>query len=347
MIRDSRPGDSETDRAQCECVAYRTSMREGLVAVWNDAFGSRRNFLPMDIDRWKDRIELANQGDAFEPELFRVALVDGSPVGFVHGGIWEGEFLTSLVPDNDPSAGGFGAMGHLSLIGVATTHRRRRIGSALLDSLRDTIGVLREPGLPLVVDGRVFNAFYGNFFAPRPPLWGTTEGVAVAADDDASRAFLENVGFKVDQIAQSLVTDPRIPRDATRQAYEPELDIEVVEDDDYQAILGSQGGTSFPYPNQSHSWVAIHDRVQIGYLIAFPFEEGPEEKRWGIYSLEVEPKHRGRGVARRLMSRAMEFWRERGVTEVEALVLPDESPGAGRLYASAGFESAAEWLIFA
>ncbi|MEM7262655.1 MAG: GNAT family N-acetyltransferase [Planctomycetota bacterium] len=345
----ARDGATETSgKGTVECVPYRPSMRSDLAALWSELFSEQRNFQPMTPERWRDRIELANRGEAFEPELFRVAFDGSRPVGFIHGGIWEGPFLSSLVPENDPQSGGFSAMGYVALVGVDVEWRRRGVGTALIDSLRAAIGRLREPGLPLVVDGRAYNAFYGNFFAPRPPLWGTTEGVAVEHRNVDARAFLESVGFRVEREAVSLTMAPAEYRAAPRQAYEPEIPIEVVEDDDYQAILGARGGAAFPYPNASHSWVAIHERTQIGCLIAYPFDEtARESKRWGIHSLEVSPEHRGRGVARQVLARAVEFWEARGVEEVEALVLPEESPGAQQLYATFGFEEAARWWVFA
>ena len=67
-------------------------------------------------------------------------------------------------------------MGYLALIAVRSGERRRGVGARLLSSLRDTLD--GRGGAGLRADGRAYNGFYGNYFAPLAPFWGTTEGVA-------------------------------------------------------------------------------------------------------------------------------------------------------------------------
>ncbi|MCA8961997.1 MAG: GNAT family N-acetyltransferase [Planctomycetes bacterium] len=334
----------ESASTDLEIVSYRASMRDAMVTLWNELFHEQRNFVPMTREIWRARIELANAGEAFEPELLRVAWRDGRAVGFAHGGIWEGEFLRSLLPESSDDHE-LSVVGHLSLIGVAIDQRGRGLGTRLLASLKSSIELLRGPGRRMVIDGRVYNPFYGNFFAPRPPLWGTTEGAAVPRDDLAARGFLESCGFRAERWAWSVVADPRegeLPDEVC------DVELELAAETNYQAILETPDGTPYPFPNASRTWVASHGGQQIGSLVVYPFAEADPaaSERWGIHALEVATPYRGRGVATRLLGAAMDQWRRAGVREVEALVLPEESPGARRLYAKFGFRDVAEWCIF-
>jgi ribosomal protein S18 acetylase RimI-like enzyme len=58
-----------------------------------------------------------------------------------------------------------------------------------------------------------------------------------------------------------------------------------------------------------------------------------------LYQVWVAPEHRGRGIARALLTRAIGWARERGATAVELDVTAGDTP-AVRLYRRLGFEAA-------
>ncbi len=65
-------------------------------------------------------------------------------------------------------------------------------------------------------------------------------------------------------------------------------------------------------------------------------------KRWGrLYSLAVDPAHRNKGVARRLLAASFAWFREQGVQVMRAEVKMSNL-AARRLYASLGFEECGE-----
>lgn len=332
-------------------VPYRKGLRGDLIEAWNRIFATRRNFVPMTRTSWRDRIEAASGQPSFEPRLFRLAVDGTTVIGFVHGGFWEDEFLATLAPEQEGLDAQTTCLGVLTMIGVIPERRRAGVGTALLQSLRDEMGKLRDPTIALRADGRVYNPYYGNFFAPAPPPWGTTEGVSVLASDAATRGFFSARGFHEAHTALSLVMDPRRLTSETPPVDDVQrpLACEIVEEDDYQPILGSPTGIAFSHENLSHTWVAVHGDVQVGTIIAYPFAAAAPSApvtRWAIYSLEVEPQYRGCGIARQLLWCALRHFRALAMEEVETLVIPQQSPAALRLYRSAGFREAEAWIVY-
>lgn len=79
---------------------------------------------------------------------------------------------------------------------------------------------------------------------------------------------------------------------------------------------------------------------QVGSLLLV-YEPGTAS----VYSLQVLESHRGRGYGRRLMERAIEHCRERGVAAME-LNTEMENYAANRLYGSMGFTLVGEKFGF-
>lgn len=329
-----------------ECEAYTTAHRGELVRLWNGVFEGERHFEPMTRATWRDRIERANEGEEFDPDALWVAIDGGRAIGFAHGGLWEGEFLRHLLPENHPERGGHSAVAYLAMIAVDPAHRRRGVGRSLVEHLHRSLADRVGAEIPLLADGRAFNPFYGNFFSPRPVPWGTPEGPAVKRDDAGTVAFFEALGFRRDSAALTVELDlrDRVPQRApTPQADGVHFEGEIVTEDDYQPILGSSGGNAYPFPNRSRTWVAVDGMEQVGCLIAYPFSD---DRCWAIYSLEVQPSHRGRGVGRALLHAGIEELVSRSASHLEALVLPDEAPGAYHLYRSFQFQEVESWWVF-
>ncbi|MFQ5654797.1 MAG: GNAT family N-acetyltransferase [Planctomycetota bacterium] len=318
------------------CVAYRPGFRGAVIELWNRVFAGYRNFRPIDLAWWRRRVESPGGGEGLEPELLRVAVVGERVVGLAHGGVWQGEFLERLRPDLRAER-----LGYLAAIAVDPLMRRRGIGSALLESLS---GVLEGRfGAPrIVADGRGYNPFYGNLHAPLPPPWGTPEGPAIPQEEVGTRAFFRGLGFREEATAWTFALSPG---EALPLSVDPGI-AETVEEQDYQPLLGTAEGISFPVRNRSRTWVAVRGELQRGALIAYPLSApGARPERWGIYSLEVDEASRAHGLGRLLLGALLGRLRERGVAELEVLVLPYESPAALRLYQRAGFRKAAAWVV--
>jgi len=329
-------------------VEYSVPRRDAVIALWNRVFQAMRNFVPFDRARFRARIEdlsIPGGGDAFagsgplrfDPRHFRIALDGDEAVGIVHGGTWEDEFLARLLP-----GGKRARVGTLLVIAVDPAHRRRGIGRALLADLVATLGRTSGVEGPLRADGRGFNPFYGNFFAPLPPPWGTPEGIALPAEDAAGRAFFRALGFREEAVA---ATRLGILDDRPRFAREIPAALVVEEVADWQPILGTDDGVAFPLANDSRTWILREGDHQRAALVAYPLR--PDGSRWGIHSFEVESARRGEGLGRLLLEYSLAAIAARGAKEVEALAIPAEAPEADRLYEKLGFATAAQWVVLA
>lgn len=333
-----------------EFVEYRPTYRSELIQLWNRVFEGRRHAVPLDRTRWSQAIDRPE----LEPAYFRIALVDGRVAGFAHGGIWDGAFLECYRPE-EPSV-----MGYLAMIAVDPEFRRQGLGRLLVRSLGETIQTreqdrLGEHRVRIEADGRMFNPYYGNGLAPRPPLWGTTEGVAVPIDDTETRCFFGALGFEEEVEAVSLTLDLASVAPLSGEPFDAEL--EIVTDHDYLAELGTNRGSTFGETNRSRTWVAAKSSTQLASLVAFPMtaparraagaqtDRSGEASRWGIHSVEVSPEARGMGLGSHLLRRFLSDLRDEGVSQVETLALPEESSAAWRLYDSAGFREVARWVV--
>ncbi len=329
-------------------IGFSAAYRDKTIALWNRVFRAMPNFVPLDRDTWRARVEefavpggesaVAGSGPArFDARLFRLALLEDEVVGFAHGGTWEDEFLARLLPQGEPAR-----LGTLLLIAVDPRVRRRGIGRALLHDLETVLKETQSVEPPLCADGRGYNPFYGNFVAPLPPPWGTAEGIAVLGTSADARGFFQACGFREEVEA---VTRQRDLGD--RPSFSGELPAGAVIEEiaDYQPILGSDDGSPFPVPNESRTWLVRVGDVQLGAVVGFPLRR--DGSRWGIHSFEVDPSRRGEGLGRMLLSYVISALAARGVETLEALALPIEGAEADRLYEKLGFEKTDRWIVIA
>lgn len=329
-------------------LGFSAEYRDKTIALWNRVFRALPNFVPLDRDTWRTRVEefvvpggqsaLAGSGPArFDPRLFRLAIVEDEVIGFAHGGTWEDEFLARLLPAGEPAR-----LGTLLLIAVDPNHRRHGVARALLRDLERTLADTQSVAPPLRADGRGYNPFYGNFVAPLPPPWGTAEGIAVPAASGDARAFFRASGFREEVEA---VTRARALTDHPAFTGKIPDGVVVEEVENYQPILGSDDGSAFPVENASRTWLLRAGDVQLGAVVGYPMQK--DGAKWGIHSFEVDPSRRGEGLGRLLLSYVLASLATRGVAALEALAVPTEGAEADRLYESLGFEATDRWIVIA
>ena len=189
----------------------------------------------------------------------------------------------------------------------------------------------------------MFNPFYGNSRAPVAPLWGTPEGLAVAADDENTVAALTALGFSVQCSATSLACELGAAGPSPRESAS-EWRIESRKN--ASPLLGERETEPFLEPNQSRTWLALSPTGEIGgALVAFPWSQ--QGAAWGIHSLQVDERQQGVGLAQALLERVCGDLLEAKAERVEVLTVPEESPAALHVYEKAGFQRCAEWAIFA
>lgn len=327
-------------------VEYSAPRRDAVIALWNRVFRAMRNHAAFDRATWRARIEdlrIRGEGEAlagsgplrFDPRHFRIALAGEDAVGIVHGGTWEEDFLARLLP-----GGKRARVGTLLLIAVDPGHRRRGVGRALIADLISALGRTSGIEAPLRADGRGYNPFYGGFSAPRPPPWGTPQGIALPAGDAAGRAFFRAMGFREEAEA---LTRVRSLADSPRFAREIPAGLVVEEVADWQPILGTDDGAKFRLANESRTWILREGDHQRAALVAYPLGAGGS--RWGIHSFEVETSHRGEGLGRLLLEYAIAAIARRGAAEIEALAIPAEAPEGDGLAERLGFAAADRWVI--
>jgi ribosomal protein S18 acetylase RimI-like enzyme len=159
-------------------IHYRTFRNDdppGLMAVWNEAFIGRG---AVQLRHSSALEQHAFAKPYFDPAGLVVALEDGYHVGFAHAGFGPNSTETAL-----SYAGGV-----ICVVGVRPSHRRRGIGSELLERCED---YLRGRGARTLYAGpmRPFNPFYLG-------LYGGSDLPGFLASDAAASPFLEYHGYE-------------------------------------------------------------------------------------------------------------------------------------------------------
>lgn len=286
---------------------YRPSLLPAVVRFWNESFREKRNFWPVTPKVFRDRVVASRD---FDPAGFIVALKGGRVVGLIHVAERRGESQN----------GRRATQGYVALFYVAPPERGKGVGNALWHRALD-----RLKGAHQVVLSFWSNPFYG---AGRP-FWGTPFGVGVEWRDGASQKFFARKGFAPRQKAVQLALDV---------GEAPWVDLEAVREDLARLglKLGGRGG----------------DRVTLlseGRVAAGQSFTSMDDVRPGLYFLN--PAEVSKGFERRplgwpLLRAAIDRLRTRGARTCEALLLPETSEAAYRMYLDAGFVRAAEWAVY-
>jgi ribosomal protein S18 acetylase RimI-like enzyme len=158
-------------------IDYRTFRNDdppGLVRVWNETFAERGAVYLPTASALEEYVFAKPYFD--RAGLF-VAMEDGTPVGFAHGGFG---------PNADGSALST-ATGVVCAVGVRPSHRRRGVGSELLRRCEAYLG------------GRGATALQAGPMPPNNPfylgLYGGSESAGFLASDAAAEPFLLRHGY--------------------------------------------------------------------------------------------------------------------------------------------------------
>ncbi len=93
-----------------------------------------------------------------------------------------------------------------------------------------------------------------------------------------------------------------------------------------------------PYYSSEGVFIAEWDREPVGMVDAY-IDKQRDDRKGFIQSLAILPEHRRRGMAKRLVEKALESLRQRGMRSVEAWAQSDRE-GCTHIYESFGFTQA-------
>jgi ribosomal protein S18 acetylase RimI-like enzyme len=300
--------------------SFRNDDPPGLVDIWNDAFTGRGAVLL----RHSSPLErFIFSKPYFDAAGLIVAVEDGLRIGFVHAGFGSNAKESALAP----------ATGVICAIGVRSSHRRRGIGSRLLERAE---GYLRERGARTIYAGamRPLNPFYFG-------LYGGSESSGFLASDKAAAPFLEYHGYRpwdTCLVFQRHLDQPVNVVDARFVALRRRLSMRVLPNTGIaswwqECVQGVVEPVEFRLEETVTSQAPA--RAQIWEMEGFSW-------RWGLPSvglldLEVNESQRRQGFAKFLLVSILQYLQEQyfGLIEVQTM---ERNQAAVKLYQGVGFE---------
>jgi ribosomal protein S18 acetylase RimI-like enzyme len=304
-------------------IQYRTFLNfdpPGLTEVWNESFAGRgaaqlRNSAPLERHAYAKPY--------FDPEGLFIALDNNIPVGFAHAGFG---------PNNAESAISYAA-GVTCIIGVRPSHRRRGIGSELLNRCEE---YLRQRGAQSIYCGamRPLNPFYFG-------IYGGSDQPGFLSSDEAAGPFLEYHGYRPNDtclvfqrsLDQAMnVVDGRFP--ALRRKYSMRVVPRVSIGTWWQeCVLGVLEPLEFRLEEAVSNRVVA--RAEAWEMEGFSWRWGVPAA--GVTSLQVREDLRRQGLAKFLLAQILRYLQEQyfGVVEIQA---PERNQPAVKLARSLGFQ---------
>ncbi|TET38145.1 MAG: GNAT family N-acetyltransferase [Planctomycetota bacterium] len=316
-----------------------------IVRFWNASFSTWPNAVRMTAHLYRTRVVELNTGvEAFEPKGFILAWDGKKIVGYCHSGTRSGVVCRRLYDGWEGGSEGF-----IALIYVAKDYRNRGIGTELMRRAKQYLyGTAR-----IVIDGQVFNPFYGNSAGPATCFFGTTEGISVPDEDEAAKKFFSREGFEKRytgvalEVALSSVSLKRVG--ATRNAAE-DNGVMFRTKKNVSPTIGMPERISLQYDASQtfDSFYAVRDGLTIGIVVSYPMKGlVSKEKKAAIYHLEVSKDARGIGLGEALLSSALvDLKSRRQMKKCETLTLQEVSPEALKLYKKVGFKEMRRWAIY-
>jgi GNAT superfamily N-acetyltransferase len=270
-----------------------------LVDFWNRVFADRHNFAPITPAEFQSRILAC---PAFDPQGLILAWrhtpdQPAALIGFVH----------ALRPP--PATAIYGRVTpahHLAMLMVDPAHRRQGIGSRLLQAAENWLYYC-----PIQVGGHA-QPCYGTLEGPRPPFFGSTQGMTVSVHDRDLLGFLSRRNYRVEDpgdvslrlaLASVPASAPTLP-DLTS------LGLRLVVVDENHPFTGhepegrAEYGVWPPAPDAPYvGYLLVDEQAMLhGHLYWYPMRRAGWAAIGGFW---VAPACRGQGLGRALLGRAL------------------------------------------
>jgi ribosomal protein S18 acetylase RimI-like enzyme len=298
---------------------FRNTDPPALAAIWNEVFPGRgavklRHSSPLE--------NYVFSKPYFDPQGLVVAVEDSTPIGFAHAGFGPNQQWTAL---------SFEA-GVTCVVGVVPSHRRRGIGSELLQRSER---YLQERGARVL---------YAGPLAPMDPfyfaLYGGSGSPGILASEKSAPPFYERHGYQAHEgrlilqrgLSQALqIVDGRFSDH--RRTYDLRIVPRLRASPWWEeCALGPIEIVDFRLENKQTGQIAACLSVWEMDLFSWRWDQPSV----GFLNIEVQEPLRRCGVAKYLLTQTLHYLQDQffGLSEVH--VKPEDSP-ALQLFRSVGF----------
>jgi ribosomal protein S18 acetylase RimI-like enzyme len=301
---------------------YSDDFLESIVRLWNSSFNTKRNFTMVTPQIL--RAYCINRPD-FDPEGFFLAVENHEVVGIGHAGFAK--------KSHDKGEG------LIHVLAVRSDMRRKGIGQRLLDSCESFL----SKASTIMIGALGLNVLYSHSKSSLLPLWGSSEGIGIEANDREARRFLEKREYRHLDTSVSMVMDLSNihihVKDVTSAVSVPNRWVMA------GAALEDTTKDFLPQPAPCGSVVHLEDGIVAGKIVTYPMSR-LDPTRVGIIDFWVHEPCRGKGIGSILLDAALRGLSQRGFAKVEVLTNPTKNAIAYAMYRRRGFRVVAEWCSY-
>lgn len=308
-----------------------------LVRFWNQAFADRRNFQPLTEHEFRRRVV---DRAVFDPAGLTLAWhkasgTDDELVGLVHA---------FKPPPQQGLYKRWGEQHHVGLLYVHPDYRRQGVGSRLLQAAESCLYYC-----PVHIAAHSLPC-YGSVEGPRPPLFGSSERMGIAADEQALIHFFAKRGYRSEEVGDVSMTrnvDRPLPPPAPRDLNA--LGIEVVAVSQRAPFTGREPPSRIEYTlwrgNQGdpYAGLVLVNRANLlrGHISWYPM--GAQGKV-ALGNFWLAHELRDNGVGAYLLELGLHEMSQGGTTAIELHTHLVHYPKAVELYRRRGFEIDMAWV---
>jgi len=303
---------------------YRDDLLEDLVQFWNFSFNAKRNFITVTPQILRS---YCVDGDDFDPEGLFLAVENHEIVGMGHAGFAR----KGCDQDN----------GLIHVLAVRPDMRRKGIGEQLLNACE----LFLSEASTITIGAMGLDLFYSHSGSSLCPLWGSSEGIGLEANDNETRSFLEKRGYRHLDSTVSMVGDlSNLPRpfvNMDKVVFVPNRWIMV----NLHLPLSDAANDFLPPPVACESLVYLDEGIVAGKIVVFSMFQ-LDMKRAAIVDFWVHQLYRGKGIGSLLLDAALHHLMRRGFDKVELVADPLKNRVAYAMYRRRGFRTVAEWCSY-